>query len=107
MLYAGLMVGLCRAATNIMSDANVFDTIINAAGTLLEGLNTNIAACGMYIFQNLFDFLVPSGSFMAALAMCHIPWGKWFKFIAPLWAVWAVISCVFMVIAVNIGYGPF
>ena len=151
MLYAGLMVGLCRAATNIMSDANVFDTIINAAGTLLQGMNTNIAACGMYIFQNLFDFLVPSGSgqasitmpfmapladllgmtrqtatlafhmgdgytncitptsgsFMAALAMCHIPWGKWFKFIAPLWAVWAVISCVFMVIAVSIGYGPF
>lgn len=151
MLYAGLMVGLCRAATNIMSDANVFDTIINAAGTLLAGLNTNIAACGMYIFQNLFDFLVPSGSgqasitmpfmapladilgmtrqtatlafhmgdgftncitptsgsFMAALAMCHIPWGKWFKFIAPLWAVWAIVACVFMVIAVNIGYGPF
>lgn len=151
MLYAGLMVGLCRAATNIMSDANVFDTIINAAGTLLQGMNTSVAACGMYIFQNLFDFLVPSGSgqasitmpfmaplsdilgmtrqtatlafhmgdgytncitptsgsFMAALAMCHIPWGKWFKFIAPLWAVWAVISCVFMVIAVSIGYGPF
>ncbi|MBQ1214939.1 MAG: YfcC family protein, partial [Firmicutes bacterium] len=151
MMYAGLMVGLCRAATNIMSDAKVFDTIINGAGTLLNGLNTNVAACGMYVFHNLFDFLVPSGSgqasitmpfmapladllgmtrqtatlafhmgdgftncitptsgsFMAALAMAKIPWGKWFRYIAPLWAMWAVIACVFMVVAVNIGYGPF
>ena len=151
MVYAGLMVGLCRSATNIMSDANVFDTIINMAGNLLDGLNTNVAACGMYIFHNLFDVLVPSGSgqasitmpfmapladllgmtrqtatlafhmgdgftncitptsgsFMAALAMAKIPWGKWFRYIAPLWAVWAVIACVFMVVAVNIGYGPF
>ena len=151
MLYAGLMVGLCRSATNIMSDANVFDTIINMAGNLLNGLNKNVAACGMYVFHNLFDFLVPSGSgqasitmpfmapladllgltrqtatlafhmgdgftncitptsgsFMAALAMAKIPWGKWFRYIAPLWAMWAVIACVFMVVAVNIGYGPF
>lgn len=151
MVYAGFMVGLCRTATNIMSDANVFDTIINAAGNLLSGLNDNVAACGMYIFHNLFDILVPSGSgqasitmpfmaplsdllgltrqtsvlafhmgdgftncitptsgsFMAALAMCKVPWGKWFRYIAPLWAIWAVIACVFMVVAVNIGYGPF
>ncbi len=75
MLYAGLMVGLCRAATNIMSDANVFDTLINAAGNLLQGMNTNIAACGMYIFQTAFDFLVPSGSGQASITM---------PFMAPL-----------------------
>jgi len=151
MMYAGLMIGLCRAATTIMSEANVFDTIINAAGNLLDGLNKNVAACGMFIFQDLFNFLVPSGSgqasitmpfmapladilgltrqtatlayhmgdgltncvtptsgsLMAALAMAKVPWGKWFRFIAPLWAVWVVIACVFMVIAVSIGYGPF
>lgn len=151
MLYAGLMVGLCRSATNILSDANVFDTIINGAGILLGGLNESVAACGMYLFQNLFDIVVPSGSgqasitmpfmaplsdllhltrqtavlafhmgdgftncisptagfFMAALAMCKVPWNKWFRYIAPLWAVWTAIALVFMVIAVKINYGPF
>lgn len=151
MLFAGMMVGLCRAATNIMTDANVFDTIINAFGSILEGLDQRIAACGMFVVQDLFNILVPSGSgqaaitmpfmaplsdllgltrqtavmayhlgdaftnvvtptsgvFMAALAVCKVPWGKWVKWIAPLWGIWCVIACVFLVIAVSIGYGPF
>jgi len=151
MVWAGVVIGLCKTATNIMSDANVFDTIINAAGSILSGLDTRIAACGMFFVQDLFNCLVPSGSgqaaitmpfmaplgdilnltrqttvmafhlgdgftnvvtptsgaFMAALAMCKIPWGKWVKWIAPLWAMWCVIACVFLVIAVSINYGPF
>ncbi|MDD7602018.1 MAG: AbgT family transporter [Firmicutes bacterium] len=151
MLFAGMMVGFCRAATNIMTDANVFDTIINAFGSLLEGLDQRVAACGMFVVQDLFNILVPSGSgqaaitmpfmaplsdllgvsrqtavlafhlgdaftnvvtptsgaFMAALAMCKVPWGKWVKWIAPLWGIWCVIAFIFLVIAVSIGYGPF
>ena len=146
-----MMVGFCRAATNIMTDANVFDTIINAFGSLLEGLDQRVAACGMFVVQDLFNILVPSGSgqaaitmpfmaplsdllgvsrqtavlafhlgdaftnvvtptsgaFMAALAMCKVPWGKWVKWIAPLWGIWCVIAFIFLVIAVSIGYGPF
>ena len=151
MLFAGLVIGFCKAAVLIMTNANVFDTIINAAGNLLSGLDTRISACGMFIVQDLFNFLVPSGSgqaaitmpfmaplsdildvsrqtavmafhlgdgftnvvtptsgaFMAALTICKIPWGKWFRFIAPLWAMWCIIACIFLVIAVSTGYGPF
>ena len=151
MVWAGVVIGLCKTATNILSDANVFDTIINAAGSVLSGLNTRVAACGMFVVQDIFNILVPSGSgqaaitmpfmaplgdllgltrqttvlafhlgdaftnvvtptsgaFMAALAMCKIPWGKWVKWIAPLWGIWCIISFVFLVIAVNINYGPF
>ena len=45
-----------------------------------------------------------SGELMAALAICHIPYKKWMKFLAPLWGLWAVIACVFLVIAVAINY---
>ena len=41
---------------------------------------------------------------MAALAICHIPYKKWFKFLAPLWGIWAVIACGFLIFAVSIGY---
>ena len=75
MLFAGMMVGFCRAATNIMTDANVFDTIINAFGSLLEGLDQRVAACGMFVVQDLFNILVPSGSGQAAITM---------PFMAPL-----------------------
>ena len=102
----------------------------------------------MFIFQDLFNFLVPSGSgqaaitmpfmapladilgvtrqtsvlafqlgdaftnvvaptsgeIMAALAICKVPYSKWFKFIGPLWAIWSVLAIILLVIAVIIGY---
>ncbi len=41
---------------------------------------------------------------MAALAICHIPYKKWLKFLAPLLAIWVVLAFVFLIIAVNIGF---
>ena len=45
-----------------------------------------------------------SGELMAALAICHIPYKKWFQYWGPMWGIWCVIACIFMVIAVSIGY---
>lgn len=45
-----------------------------------------------------------SGELMAALAICHVPYKKWLKFMAPLWACWCVVACVSLVVAVSIGY---
>lgn len=148
MLWAGLIIGMCKAVTNILSDAGIMDTLIYYAGTLLEGLSAKISACGMFILQDLLNILIPSGSgqaaitmpfmaplsdilgvsrqtavlafqmgdaftnvvtptsgeLMAALAICHVPYKKWFKFLAPLWGMWAVAACVLLVIAVSIGY---
>ena len=148
LVWAGLIIGMCYAATNIMKDGQIMDTIVNAMGSVLGGTHNAVAASGMYIFQDLFNFLVPSGSgqaaitmpfmapladilgitrqtavlafqlgdaftnvvaptsgeIMAALAICHVPYSKWFKFIGPLWAIWSVIAIVLLVIAVAIGY---
>jgi uncharacterized ion transporter superfamily protein YfcC len=74
----------------------------------LLGMTRQTATLAFHMGDGFTNCITPtSGSFMAALAMAKIPWGKWFRYIAPLWAMWAVIACVFMVVAVNIGYGPF
>ena len=44
---------------------------------------------------------------MAALSMAKVPWGKRIKFLAPLYAVWVVITFAFLIFAVKVGYGPF
>ena len=151
LLGAALIVGVCKAVTIVLQDANVLDTIIHGLGTLLDGVHSNVAACGMFMVQNTFSLVVPSGSgqaaitmpfmapladilgftrqtavlafqfgdaftnvvsptngeLMAALAICHVPFKNWLKFILPLWLIWSVIACIFMIYAVNTGYGPF
>ncbi len=148
LLWAGLIIGMCNAVTNILTDANIMDTLIYAMGSVLSGLPAKVSACGMFVLQDLLNFLIPSGSgqaavtmpfmaplsdllgvsrqtavlafqmgdaftnvvtptsgeLMAALAICHVPYKKWFRFLAPLWIIWAIIACVFLVIAVSIGY---
>ena len=147
-LIVGLIIGMCNSVTLIMTDAHILDTLIHAMGNVLQGLSAKVSACGMFVLQDLLNFLVPSGSgqaaitmpfmaplsdllgisrqtsvlafqfgdaftnvitptsgeLMAALAICHIPYKKWFKFLAPLWGIWAVIACGFLIFAVSIGY---
>ena len=148
LVWAGIIIGMCYAATNIMKDGQIMDTIVNAMGIALGGTSKAVSASGMFIFQDLFNFLVPSGSgqaaitmpfmapladilgvtrqtsvlafqlgdaftnvvaptsgeIMAALAICKVPYSKWFKFIGPLWAIWSVLAIILLVIAVAIGY---
>ncbi|MGN0660064.1 MAG: YfcC family protein [Emergencia sp.] len=148
LLWAGLIIGMCSAVTSILKDAGIMDTLIYYAGLVLEGLSTKVSACGMFVLQDLLNFLIPSGSgqaaitmpfmaplsdilgvsrqtavlafqlgdaftnvvtptsgeLMAALAICHIPYRKWLRFLLPLWGLWAAVACVMLVIAVSIGY---
>ena len=148
LLFAGLIIGMCNAVTMILSDAGVMDTLIYSVGSLLTGLNAKVSACGMFVLQDLLNFLIPSGSgqaaitmpfmaplsdilgvsrqtavlafqmgdaftnvvtptsgeLMAALAICHVPYKKWLKFMVPLWIVWCVVAFIFLILAVSIGY---
>ena len=56
-------------------------------------------------FSNI--FYPVSGYFMATLALGHVPYEKWMKKMLPLFGIWTVIACVFMVIAQAITWGPF
>lgn len=45
------------------------DPIIHFLSGLLNGLHPTLAACGMFVVQDLFNVLVPSGSGQAAITM--------------------------------------
>ena len=148
LLWAGLIIGMCKAITNVMTDAGIMDTLIYTMGNILSSLPKGVNACGMFVLQDLLNFLIPSGSgqaaitmpfmaplsdvlgierqcavlafqmgdaftnvitptageLMGALAICHIPYKKWFQYWGPMWGIWCVIACVIMVVAVSIAY---
>jgi len=148
MVWAGLIIGMCYTVTNILQNAQIMDSLVNGMGMILKGMNSTVSACGMFVLQDILNFLIPSGSgqaavtmpfmaplsdilgvtrqtavlafqlgdaftnvvtptsgeLMAALAICHIPYNKWFKFMGPLWGIWCVIACIMLVIATMIGY---
>ncbi len=148
MVWIGFLIGMCYSISTMMSDAGILDTLVYYTGNLLRGLDAKVCACGMFIVQDLLNFVIPSGSgqaavtmpfmaplgdmmgvsrqtsvlafqmgdaftnlitpasgdTMAALAICHIPYKKWIKFVAPLWGIWIIAAMVFLVIAVSIGY---
>jgi len=61
--------GLCKGVTNILTEANIIDTIINALASLLHGLPRTVAACAMFAVQDVINFVIPSGSGQAAVTM--------------------------------------
>lgn len=64
-----LVVGFARGILVVLNDANNLHTILHAAASLLENLPSMASAVGMYIFQCLLNYLVPSGSGQAAVSM--------------------------------------
>lgn len=151
LLFAGIMIGFCNAALIIMEDANIMDTIIHALAGLLGNLPPSLSACGMFVIQDIFNVLVPSGSgqaaitmplmaplgdligvtrqttvmafqlgdaftnvmaptggeLLAACAIAKIPWGKWARWLFPLFLIWWVVAFIVLIVAVQIGLGPF
>lgn len=69
MLFPCIMIGLANAVVLLLQDANIMDPIIHALSSLLNGLSPHLAACGMFVVQDLFNVLVPSGSGQAAITM--------------------------------------
>lgn len=151
MLAPGLMIGLANSAILLLDNANIMDTILYWLSNLLSSLPAFLTAFGMFVFHEIFNVIVPSGSaqavitmplmmpiadnaglthqtavlayqlgdaftnilaptggeILAALAICRIPFGKWVRFLIPLFMVWWAIATVFIIIAANTGYGPF
>ncbi len=151
LLFANIVIGMCNAAVLIMQNAHIMDTIIHAMAGLLNGLPPVLSAIGMFMVQDIFNILVPSGSGQAAItmplmapladligltrqtavlafqmgdaftnvlaptsgevvaacAMAHISFGKWFRWLLPLFAIWWLIAFIFLGIAATIHYGPF
>ena len=69
MLFPCLMIGLANSVVILLQEANIMDAIIHFLSSLLNGLPPTLAACGMFVVQDLFNVLVPSGSGQAAITM--------------------------------------
>lgn len=64
-----LVVGFATGILWILTKGNILDTILYGASSLLNGLPSSVAATGIYVFQCLMNYLIPSGSGQAAVTM--------------------------------------
>ena len=69
MAAGALVVGIARGVLVVMTDGQILHTILHGAATLLSDLPTAVSAVGMYIFQCLLNFIVPSASGQAAVSI--------------------------------------
>ena len=69
MLLPCIMVGLCKSTTLLLTDAQIIDTIIHFLADILNRVPSSFTAFGMFVVQDLFNILVPSGSGQAAITM--------------------------------------
>ena len=53
----------------VLTDGNIIHTLLHATANILMQLPSVISAVGMYIFQCLLNFIIPSGSGQAAVSM--------------------------------------
>jgi len=66
---AALLIGFARTIQVVMDDAMIRDTVIYAIAGLLEELPPHLSAIGMFLFQSLCNFFIPSGSGQALVTM--------------------------------------
>lgn len=64
-----LIVGFARGILVVMTDGQIIHTILHGAASFLGTLPASVTAIGMYIFQCLLNFIVPSGSGQAAVSI--------------------------------------
>ena len=70
-----------------------------------NGITRQTAVLAYQLGDAFTNVLAPTGGeILAALAICKVPFGKWVKFLLPLYVIWCVIALVFLVIATRIGY---
>ena len=68
-LTAALIIGLARGIVVVLNNGNIIDTILNAAATTLQHAPSSLVAGGMFVFQAMIHFLVPSSSGQAMLTI--------------------------------------
>jgi len=64
-----LVVGFARAILIVLQEGHIMDTLLYTVSNAVAVLPSILAAIGMYIFQCLLNFIVPSGSGQAAVSM--------------------------------------
>ena len=74
----------------------------------LLGITRQTAVLAFHYGDGFSNSIIPtSASLMGVLAMAHVPYEKWFRFIWPLMVIWTIIGSVMCYIAAVINLGPF
>ena len=64
-----IVLGMAGGIMEILESGNTLDPILHGAVQLLSGTSNTFALLMIYLFQFLFNFLVPSGTAQAATTM--------------------------------------
>ena len=71
----------------------------------LVGISRQTAVLAFQLGDGFSNSILPmSSSLMGFLAVSKIPYTKWLKFMVPLFLIWTVLGCLFMIGALAIGY---
>ncbi|MDD7741090.1 MAG: C4-dicarboxylate ABC transporter permease [Fusicatenibacter sp.] len=71
----------------------------------LVGISRQTAVLAFQLGDGFSNSILPTSSaLMGYLVVSKIPYPKWLKFMVPLFLLWTLAGCVFMIIAVAIGY---
>ena len=68
-LFGALVIGFARGVTVIMEDGKFIDTIVHAVFVPLSHLSPILGAVAMFLFNLIFNLILPSGSGQAAVVM--------------------------------------
>lgn len=71
----------------------------------LVGVSRQTAVLAFQLGDGFSNSILPmSSSLMGFLAVSKIPYTKWLKFMVPLFLIWTLFGCLFMIGALIIGY---
>jgi uncharacterized ion transporter superfamily protein YfcC len=71
----------------------------------LIGLSRQTAVLAFQMGDGFSNSVLPTSSaLMGYLAVSKIPYAKWLKFMIPLFLLWTLAGCIFMLGALAIGY---
>lgn len=68
-VFGALVVGFARAILVVMQDGQTLDTIVNFIAEGISHWPPTMTVLGMFVFQAILNFFIPSGSGMAATTM--------------------------------------
>ena len=74
----------------------------------LIGMTRQTVVLAFNFGDGLGNYVIPmSSALLANLMAAGVPYEKWMKFMGKIFAAWIVISCVGMITAQAVHYGPF
>ncbi len=69
MIVPALIIGFARGIQVVLTEAQIVDTLLHQTATILEQLPHLVSVEGMFVFQSILNFFIPSASGQALVSM--------------------------------------